>query len=142
MWNSGKGTEMSISEFVTGYMDAAEWTQSDDSHPDYDPEVGDGPYLEDTDAEWSVSACERIARDCVAFYEAHSERFDTLTSPPRECTVDEYAGHNFWLTRNGHGCGFWDGRHEEPHGTILSEAARGWGEVWTAVGDDRLIYLD
>lgn len=38
------------------------------------------------------------------------------------------VGHDFWLTRNGHGAGFWD-RGYGPRGDRLSEAARVYGPV-------------
>lgn len=45
-----------------------------------------------------------------------------------ECVGDkvERAGHDFWLTRNGHGAGFWDGDWNED-GDKLTEAAEGFG---------------
>lgn len=36
---------------------------------------------------------------------------------------DEQLGHDFWLTRNGHGAGFWDRGHE-PAGQQLSDICR------------------
>lgn len=50
------------------------------------------------------------------------------------------AGADFWFTRNGHGCGFWDGDWPEPYATELDNAAKTFGEVYLHVGDDGLIY--
>ena len=47
--------------------------------------------------------------DCAAFYAAHGSQLNEDNCKYRGCPVDEYAGHDFWLTRNGHGAGFWDG---------------------------------
>lgn len=47
--------------------------------------------------------------------------------------------HDFWLTRCGHGCGFWDGDYGEL-GDRLTTAAKAFGEVDLYVGDDGLIY--
>lgn len=43
---------------------------------------------------------------------------------------DEQAGHDFWLTRNGHGAGFWDREvlDEDGLGRQLSDAAKECGE--------------
>ena len=41
----------------------------------------------------------------------------------------EQAGHDFWLTRNGHGCGFWDGDWPEKAGERLTKASKEFGEV-------------
>lgn len=43
------------------------------------------------------------------------------------------AGHDFWLNRNGHGSGFWDGDWSEPAATILDQASHGFGEVYDEV---------
>lgn len=38
------------------------------------------------------------------------------------------AGHDFWLTRNGHGAGFWD-RGIGKHGEELTKASKDYGET-------------
>lgn len=50
------------------------------------------------------------------------------------------VGHDFWLTRNGHGAGFWDGDYEENLGRFLTEQSKPYGEVNLYVGDDGDIY--
>lgn len=47
--------------------------------------------------------------------------------------------HDFWLTRCGHGCGFWDGDYGHI-GDRLTEAAKKFGNVDLYVGDDGKIY--
>jgi len=37
-------------------------------------------------------------------------------------------GHDLWLTRNGHGAGFWDGDWPEPAATVLTDLAKIMGE--------------
>lgn len=49
------------------------------------------------------------------------------------------AGIDFWLTRNGHGAGFWD-RGLGDVGTRLTCAAHNYGSVDLYAGDDGLIY--
>lgn len=55
----------------------------------------------------------------------------------------EQAGHDFWLTRNHHGAGFWD--RPEVYGQEqcdrLTDAAHEWGEADLYVGDDGKVYL-
>jgi len=48
-------------------------------------------------------------------------------------------GHDFWLTRNGHGAGFWD-RGLGDRGDSLTAICEALGEVWTYVGDDGYLY--
>lgn len=52
--------------------------------------------------------------------------------------VDFWAqvGHDFWLTRNGHGAGFWDGDYPEPFGDQLTAIAKTYGEFDLYTGDD------
>lgn len=57
---------------------------------------------------------------------------------------DEQAGHDFWLTRNGHGSGFWD-RPElygEYPASKLTSRAESFGEINLTLGDDGLLYLE
>jgi len=46
--------------------------------------------------------------------------------------------HDFWLTRNGHGAGYWDGGYK--HGEKLTDAANRIGCLTLYVGDDGKIY--
>ena len=47
----------------------------------------------------------------------------------------ERAGHDFALTRNGHGTGFWD-RGLGTLGDLLTERAKAFGEQNAFVDDD------
>ncbi|MCU9611740.1 hypothetical protein OEK97_27930, partial [Escherichia coli] len=52
----------------------------------------------------------------------------------------QMAGHDFWLTHNGHGAGFWDGDWPEPFATQLTNAANEFNEIDLYVGDDQQIH--
>jgi hypothetical protein len=41
----------------------------------------------------------------------------------------DYAAHDFILTRNGHGAGFWDGDWCDPWGKVLTDLAQSFGEL-------------
>lgn len=47
------------------------------------------------------------------------------------CIGDRHAdaGHDFWLTRNCHGAGFWDGDWPDPDSGYLDLRASGFGSV-------------
>lgn len=51
------------------------------------------------------------------------------------------VAHDFWLTRNRHGAGFWDGDYPEKVGARLTDAAHKFGECWLYVGDDGTLYI-
>jgi hypothetical protein len=58
---------------------------------------------------------------------------------------DEQFGHDFWLTRNGHGAGFWDraptrNTEQDEIGEKLSTIARSFSGVDLYVGDDGRVY--
>ena len=53
-------------------------------------------------------------------------------------------GHDFWLTRNGHGAGFWDRFTRgvgQSFGNHLTEKARPYGESYLYAGDDGRLYI-
>ncbi len=50
------------------------------------------------------------------------------------------AGHDFWLTRNGHGAGFWDGHWPEPMASKLDKASKSFGGLDLYMGDDGKVY--
>ena len=54
---------------------------------------------------------------------------------------ERQAGHDFWLTRNGHGSGFWDGDWPEPHATTLTHLSRSFGPSDVYLGDDGKLYV-
>ena len=88
------------------------------------------------DAKYSVEdiAPETMAEfraDCEAFYESCADDLADMAA--------EQAGHDFWLTRNGHGAGFWD-RGLGDRGDRLSAMARPYGEVDLYVGDDGQVW--
>lgn len=53
----------------------------------------------------------------------------------REFWDEEQFGHDFWLTRNGHGAGFWDRGHGEL-GETLTKWAKTFGTSDCYVSDD------
>ena len=50
------------------------------------------------------------------------------------------AGHDFWLTRCGHGAGFWDGDWPV-YGDMFTHVSKTFGNIDPLVGDDGLIHL-
>ena len=48
-------------------------------------------------------------------------------------------GHNFWLTRNGHGAGFWNSDYI--NGDKLTELSKDFGPIDLYIGDDNKLYF-
>ena len=62
------------------------------------------------------------------------ENYSTLCRATGDNYTFEHIGHDFWLTSQGHGAGFWD-RGLGEVGDILTDSADGYGDI---VG----LYLD
>lgn len=74
-------------EFFRAYIEAVYFTETGDT---------DQP---ESDAGLTHEFLRQSAMDCNLFYDEYAELIgDNI----------EQAGHDFWLTRNGHGAGFWD----------------------------------
>lgn len=111
------------SEVKRAYLHAAAFTQ--------DPEPGQGEYPEPTPDEYDPEFVRRAETDCTEFLDRCEKA--GLVIPDEEL---DHAGRDFWYTRNGHGCGFWDGDWPEPLGDALDTIAKRFGEVYDQVFAD------
>ena len=70
--------------------------------------------------EFTDEFCYESRKDCEAFYDSC-----VLGELPIDDFEPEIVGHDFWLTRNGHGAGFWGaGRPYGTHGSVLTRIAK------------------
>ena len=116
-----------IDEMVSAYLEAVAFTDCG----------------EDSDVPKSAQFAD------VAILEAYATCADFLTQAVRAGlwqqwidaneTIEAFA-YDYWLTRNGHGAGFWD-RGLGELGDNLSEMANLQGSVDAYCGDDGLIYF-
>lgn len=125
-------------EFTEGYLEAALWSSTDES----DPETGGEPM----DSNYSISdiapdAMVAALKDCIEFQELNKRdlalayrRYKTGSWTP-----EAKAGHDYWLTRNRHGAGFWD-RGLGEVGKRLTAAAHATGGRDLYIGDDNLVH--
>lgn len=120
---------MALQDFITGYLVCALWssTDSDDSPLDAIYSVTD----------ISIHTTDLMKADCKAFYEANSALWEDAIG-----YSDSRAGHDFWLTRNHHGAGFWDREEIRETRDKLTEIAHVYGGFDLYVGDNQLIYSD
>lgn len=113
-----------LDEFTKQYIETALWSSND-------PETGE-PLDDNYDiSDIAPETLERMVEDAKAFQGAN---WSYIASDPGR------AGHDFWLTRNRHGAGFWDGDWPEPAATRLTEDAHAYGSFDLYVGDDGLIH--
>ena len=77
--------------------------------------------------------------DVASFLDANAELL-TQARVLRPDYDDSMAAHDFWLTRNGHGAGFWD-RGLGVVGDELTVNVRPYGSADLYVGDDARVHL-
>lgn len=124
-----------IDEMVSAYVEAMLWAGLDwtDTVDNGGTEQNPRPLDENYDSDdLSDDAWAEIRRECAEFYETHACILDWITTRgPEGCRFysAEQAGHDFYLTRNGHGTGFWD-RGLGVLGDILSAGAKPYGETY------------
>ncbi len=120
--------------FTKAYVECALWSSTDESD-DAGGEPLDKNYnVDDIDSE----ALNAMIADCVRFQKENADSLECVYTRKYDA---HSAGHDFWLNRNGHGAGFWDGDIPEPYAERLSKASKGFGECNLYVGDDGSIYV-
>ena len=114
---------MSDDAFLESYLEAALWSSiSDFGEPlDYSYTIDD----------FTPEALGAAKKDC--------EGFKKLAGPLLDDLDETQVAHDFWLTRNGHGAGFWDGDYEQSVGEQLTKIANSFGDVYLFVNSDDLI---
>jgi hypothetical protein len=120
--------------FTRGYIEAAIWSSLDDRGEPLDERFG----IDSIDPE----TFRAMKHDAAKFQRENEELLHQAYTQRRLIPVryDEgRAGHDFWLTRNGHGAGFWD-RDLGDVGDKLTKAAKAYGQFDLYVGDDGKIY--
>lgn len=122
-----------LDDFTRGYIECALWCSYDNAD-----ESGGEPLDANHSADdFSPDTLQAIVEECRMFQ---------LNCAPALAVAYEHAGynparagHDFWLTRNGHGVGYWD-RDLGGIGDILADAARAAGERDLYVGDDGKVH--
>lgn len=142
-----KMQESDLGDFTKGYITAAFWTEEERLCEEseglrnlpavaFDTKTMESRFEGGNSHGFDDLAPETLSRmivDCASFEMANKGLL-------AGCGSDEQNGHDFWLTRNGHGAGFWD-RGYGPVGDLISKKARAFGECSLYVGDDGKVYL-
>lgn len=118
----------SLETFIKAYVECALWLAQDEN--------GEARGLNELGydiSDFNAQSQQSIRDDCHDFFAAHSFDLDS---------VGDYAqhGHDFYLSRNGHGAGFFD-RGYGAVGDRLQAAARVYGESDVYFGDDGRLYV-
>lgn len=124
---------MNFDEFLQSYIECSLWSSVDSEDNPLDSEYDTEDLAQET--------LDKMRKDCSKFIESITEKnLVPSYNPPiyTDYTSSQLAGHDFWLTRNRHGAGFW--ARGLPEGDKLTEIAEQFGECNLYVGDDGKIY--
>jgi hypothetical protein len=124
--------EGGLDPMVQHYLVTALWSSNDNSN-----EQGGEPFDRNHNIEeFTPEAFEQAKKDCADFLQKAGDLV---------AGVDPgQVGHDFWLTRNGHGAGFWD--RPEMYGSKenadkLTAIATSFGELNVDLSDDGKLYF-
>jgi hypothetical protein len=114
-----------LDAFTRSYIETALWSSTDNAN-DQGGEPLDKNYNAD---DISPETMAQMIADALKFQKRNAELlYDSNLD-------DERAGHYFWLSRNGHGSGFFDEGLDK-----LQDAARAYGAFDLYIGDDGQIW--
>jgi len=121
-------------DFMQGYKYCMLWASLGDEE---DCEFLSNKYNVDDIADETIA---KVHHDCSAFlYKTRAMLKPFITEEYDMCS----AGHDFFLTRNHHGAGFWDRENlsKGKTGNKLTDIAHKFGELDVYAGDDGKIYI-
>ena len=115
-----------MDKFLKQYLITALWSEIDS--------LTDEPLDKNFNIDdFSPESLEQAENDCKEFIKQAGSLLDGLDLST--------AGHDFWLTRNRHGAGFWDGDYKKSIGEQLTKLAHSFGELNLYAGDNGLLYF-
>jgi hypothetical protein len=114
--------------FTRQYIETALWSSNDNA----DDSGGDPLDKNYSPSDITVDTLHTMIEDCEKFQTENAPMLLRAYAEGRGRDRAHYdatsAGHDFWLTRNGHGAGFWDGDLPKDVGEALTKASRKFGE--------------
>jgi hypothetical protein len=114
------------------YVQTALWSSTDDDDMPLDRNYSSSDFAD--------GELEKAQAEVEAFLN-HPEVQALMQENPWSSDDYERAGHDFWLTRNGHGAGFWDGYWPDKENKVMTRLSKAAGERHVLVGDDGQLYF-
>jgi hypothetical protein len=127
--NNSREDQIRANTGLWDYLTCALWSTSDNTTD----QGGDPLDKNYTVQDFSDDALDQAEKDWNTFKQRAGYLLNGLNM--------EQVGHDFWLTRNGHGAGFWDGDYEESIGNELTELAKSFGSKDLYIGDNNQLYF-
>ena len=113
-----------MDDFTKAYLECLYWVSIKE---DPDNENSDENFDAHSFDEMAVDSLKRSISDCKSFQEEQAAQLSQAYEMPGY--TDSQAGHDFCLTRNWHGAGFWDRGLPEKLGQALTKASHEYGEI-------------
>ena len=117
---------MKMTSFLEQYLVTALWSSIDEKDNPFDDNY--------SISDFSEKALKQADKDCDLFIEKAGDLLNGFD--------DTDIAHDFWLTRQRHGAGFWDGDYPDEIGDKLTEIANDFRELYIYVGDDGQLYFE
>lgn len=115
---------------IEQYLNTALWSSTDESN-----EQGGEPL----DRNYTI---DDISPETIEQAHLDWNSFQALAGSLLEGLDLSQVAHDFWLTRNRHGAGFWDGDYNDDIGEKLTDIAHKFRELYPIIGDDGLIHFE
>jgi hypothetical protein len=138
MKNEAPLTYPTSDKFTDSYIETALWSSTDESTPSGGDPLDKNYSGKDLDSK----ALQQIIETCQTFKRKNA---DALADAIHRSGYDyEWAGDDFWRTRNGHPEGYWNRDALEAWGLgfKLTNAARACGKSVIYVGDDGKLHVN
>jgi hypothetical protein len=148
-------TKLNIKQIVTSYLEAALWTEEERIKEDEESEIhsmyGKPDDGDDDDDDEHVSKLipridyiiDNIAIDSKIKAFNDIKKFISIVGLEIIDDIDPNSlGHDIWLSRNGHGAGFFDRGYDIDIEKKLMDAAHQIGEDNLYLGDDGLLHFE
>jgi hypothetical protein len=140
---------------LSGYIDAILFTEDNEEGEPLERNYDSGDFDRLT-KKAMVKDIEKFMKEVVSYIEfmmkranlpSEQEAWQEVFYKVAEEVDEDFAyqiGIDFWLTRNGHGTGFWD--QEKFYGELLATTLndickKNFKELYSYVGEDGLIYV-
>jgi hypothetical protein len=143
-----------IKKIIKGYIDCALWTEEETLRDEY---VGDDDMFNGEEDDDEIERLSRLSANLnsknfdsftredmednsvIKVYEDVKKFVEMATSAVR-VAVDEHGaeqvGHDLWLSRNGHGAGFFDRGYDDEVEEMLMSSAKKLGGVDLYINDN------
>jgi hypothetical protein len=129
-----------VNSVTRAYLECALWLENDESTPSGGEPLDRNYTVDDVAAESVLQA----QNECAAFVERMAEARAVWGDKAEEEGVEldegnfdpSDVGHDFWLSRNGHGAGFFDSpeKYGEELAEVYQDLARAAGERHVSIG--------